>query len=1595
MLPTFINKAASLITKSPLIAAGTMTAAVAAPFFARNEDRGYLRTALLTTPAVLATGLFAPSVIGSARDISSAMVRTKNIFRSGSQANFSKINFQQLTAVINDPASTKSHIQKAMAEFLATEPKGIGNLEVQRNRLESYFYHNFVKSDKLLGNNKYTSEAERNLFMAVKSSLVDNLHEAKGRLLTNALHSARLSSLTPGEWAVESADYGKVLSNNEMIRMYEGFKGRDAFTKTLTNRLREVRRMNDTGRKITMDMPKAFKTILLDADDAWGAVDKAFFQQRPTVMKNLQTALKKGYIQSAEITAEAVKSGEIGRVLNVKIMRKGNIKPLVLHIVDPRTGQVRLDNASGVGNRIIDPSGVAHYVDEWGSKLLSEDVKFVDQAGADITHGLLQKEINAHSYYLAGDPLDAFRMAELTGAGEGMMSEAAIKLRSMSAAITSLPMWKNQQGEAVNVRQLSAIEKLKANRDILNSGRYIGMGSESGISDFRYQLREAANLSPLGAVSADRQDPFWRSMTKDMTLRSKGELSVDAKLKWSSTAWKGLTGSDTLPAANFTVASINPQDRMLFADLPTTAQGLAEAYPSILKDLESKGMSSQNAKAMFAEISGIYSRGEQGALKDFGRMGETGFVLKKSFADKFYVEGRRKYKMDMLARDSGTVGVDDVLGYTGAERVVPEFPGVIEDAFMSENGEKAYATVVSKFPMQGAKIDVAGVKGMVPRVNEDAEFNTMRDLINSFYKKTGRAAFIPETVNTLAPTEYFANKVEPTLAYLGISGDVLGRLEGVGAGEASRDYLSELAKEGINGQLVIDAARNPMRDEEAAARLIRFAEINDRFFRNAGDAIKKAGDYLTDPVLSAFAKSGNPSLRDFYMQSNLPGITFAWDHSVWNLPSQATVSHDVSTYLAESGNFRSLKELNSRVRTITGGDANKGKEFLKYINAGDYSAERGVTVSIKDAFHSRSSLTEAKSRDLSIFDPSVAEYKNDFRLDLGGGKYLPVPGTTTYGAEASMFAPGRYEVHDFQRAIHDLYKAETIDDAAINNVLETYKIELGAGKHSVFRPVLQDPLGMSGFLSTTAEKIDPYTAHVSEGWVAKLHDANMREALNPGGRGVPGPGIYGALVRQPVQGVDQLHYVMSPRLKGTMDVAVDEIISRPRGGDQDKDLVTSFLWPVGSEAEAEAKEAISSGRQIASFKTWATYKGETEIARDANDTLKSLKTRMTNEDGTGFADRIFHQEGGLAELAGAPKTRVDVALNRTAASEIGSYSNILTGIHQQMIDNPAILKDRALTDRLSTGFFDVRQAPINARKAKSAFDVVTADAVAGHLRRGLGADDPTRAAKSLQKSMINITESLASSGTKQSGLRYWNSVQGFEDLEALTAGRTEVASIRTKILISIAPTTENAKEQIVKNLGRALPKIDEVMGPIHSGGHMATIEASKLGKMSEIIASVGREGRSATGKVGDIIAKHGTSLAIGFGALAALGVALTPRRAPMASFSRASSNSYRPEHQIGVSDHIPGEAIPGQMSSNPPRRQSPTSANVKTAIVAPLGRTSDLSVKTTTTDRDRTTELIRQVAHIPSGDSNVTVNYKDNSKMKSLRFKDRVREILG
>jgi hypothetical protein len=1552
-----------------------LTAAVLAPFFARSEDRGYFRTALLTTPAIFAAGAFVPGMIPSTRTSARTLVDMGKAIR---------FRAKEATNIVD----------KRVADALVRSTRRARDLGQERRTLDKYLKRRFVKTQKLID-----EAAGGNLLAQQQIAEIEAFQEANKTLLSNAFRSAKYSALTPEEWSKLAQDEMGLtgdLTNSQMLEMYQKYEGRDGFVRTLRQRLREIHPGNKNALKykgpVSTTVLKSNSALNVETHtlnlagydpqfpDSVDVYTRTFREEHPQAFENLLSARRKGLIANPDIhVARAVTSGETGRILNVKVVRTGNIKgELNISLVDKKTGQVRLGQSFeqiGVGNYVLGPNdsgSLTHFsLIDWISKMLAEQ--------SNLSTEKLSEDITAHNYWMAADPLDSRRMAELGMfdlGGRNVYNPLQVKIRSLSAGITRQPIFRNSRGQLVSFEELMPDEQMPLLKQMANNNRYIPMGSEAGVYEMRYQLREAAYLDPLGITGADKQDWLWRTLTKEFGLAAPEGLPPEAELGWTNKAWNALPGE--IPLAKGTVHLLDPQDRTLFSELPETWAELQLQREEIIKKFMDRNMSRPSAIDMYNDIQKMYERGDSGILQQLGRMGESVTLMDEKFSHKFQVEGISKYNVNegLSVNVGDFVDPDEVMGFMDKVRVTPKYSGQVVG--ISSDGT---INVKHALSMHGAKLDFS-VKGM----NLETNMDKMRSLFNAFYERTGSSNFIAEDVNILGTSEYLGDKVDPVQAYLGLGSDLTKRLEGKeGTTGAVDEYLAGMSKLGArfeNGQFILNPVDfGGLSNEGMVDRLTRLSAVSETFFAKAGEAIRSAGGYQ-DPVLTAFVHSG----KDYgtWMMKNRLQLAFgAWDHSLVNTPRQVMIGHDFESFMTLGKNLKGLEAIRSRLQTTSGGDPTKSIEFMKYLMEGDFSKELGTVIPLNQAFRNDKSLSEAINRAGTIFDPSKPEYMNNFRVDLGEGKYLPVPGTAAYGAEAPLFEPGRYQTRSWQNILRDLAFAPPEKKAGLEaDLIQAYKAEFGVGKGSAIRPYQFDPNATAGILGVTSEQGDPFTARVGDEFINNIRSEKVRNALLRGDTAV------GILQRQPTNELMYLKYKYDKSFSGTMDVGISERTSRMFYGDVDKDLINNMFIDahiriekgkmkilnasnaLEEAAAQEAIEAIEGGRQASRLAMWEKMMGTSEVA--------STITDYTPKPLTGMVEKM------IAGISG----RADKIMSRTAGGLIGRNSKIYTTMIEHMVQASPGLDEDVVT-RLRIGLFEgLKQTPISARKV-GGFSIETMAHLANQMNNAVANNNSSEAAAQIRELMTSITER-----TKSPVQSYWKDASSAADLEQWAVRRTEKARLAAAAL-NVSKDIGSRRRAATKVLPDLFSKgFENVMGEAH-GGWAAADSASKLGAISDVLSAAGKDAsKSVTGAVSKVLAQHGSKMALGLGALAALGIALT-RATPVASFSRASGNSLRPEERAGVADNIPGEPIPGLMApSMPPRRVEAAMPNVRTTVVAPMNNASDLSVRMKATDRSRAAETARQLSQIPgSGYSNVTVNYRDRTKIGSLRTREKIREI--
>ena len=177
MFTSFIKPITNLLREHPGVAFATAFAAVGAPAFLKDENRGYLRTALVTTPVIAAMGVAGPGLITAA---------SRNV-RSG-------LRFvREMPYFFNKNLSVN---YKNVRDFLESGQVDLGALNpALRNWVDDAAIDFFSLSDRGAPPIETSMESAMNIFNRLMPD------DGKRTLLTYAVEGARLRAASPTQLA--------------------------------------------------------------------------------------------------------------------------------------------------------------------------------------------------------------------------------------------------------------------------------------------------------------------------------------------------------------------------------------------------------------------------------------------------------------------------------------------------------------------------------------------------------------------------------------------------------------------------------------------------------------------------------------------------------------------------------------------------------------------------------------------------------------------------------------------------------------------------------------------------------------------------------------------------------------------------------------------------------------------------------------------------------------------------------------------------------------------------------------------------------------------------------------------------------------------------------------------------------------------------------------------------------------------------------------------------------------------------------------------------------------------------------------------------
>lgn len=1611
MFTSFIKPVTNIFINHPGVAFATAFAAVAAPAFIKDENRGYFRSALITTPVIAAMGIAGPGLI------TSASRNTKGGLRFIREMPFF---FGKNMAVS----------YKDIRNFVETGGLDLGVLNpALRNWVDDSAVDFFSQVDRGAPPIEHSMESAMSIFNRLMPDT------GKRTLLTYSVEGARQRAMSPVQLAgAASSNIMGAMAESDLRGIVATHRDDPKFVQEFSRRLRWAERLKDTGPVPYPPNIIGQSTIGLEFSEGLGLLQA----QRPEVAEAIQAAIKKGTIDSATIVAEQSTTGQIERLLGINV--KGKQGELALPIFEPTTGTVRLGEdyqRLGVGRGIITKQSVLD-VDVFAAKHLNYDWK------------VLEKDINRAAYFGGIDPLNEFKMATHKESQLSTLSPQAMLINSKKAIASELPIYEG--GKLFGLPGQPASESLTSLEKVNFSNRILGgelgrpmtrIGSEGGTSKGVFEYGETELYTVGGLPSLSKQAPFHRAFSKELQLNPE-EILETWKPRFTTSAVEKLGG---VPEVRMAVAGISPQQKSLFGDLPALIADLPAYEPTAIKRIiADTGVSTEVATEAWKKISEKLTarEGYYSAARKLGGLGEGGIILDDRFA-RLNMEAKTTIRVDKLHINqeefkTKSFGPNQVIGYSGLEPVTSNAPQSFIEG-VSSTGDRFEITLRQRFPVEsGAKIDVAGVKGLAI-LAENKDFGRIRELMNLYGETTGSGTSIPNFANAIAPLHYTQAKVgDPFRTLLEQAGEVVAQVStsrnkmGDALAKAGfeptiykkvEEYKTALENYGISLHTDTETAHlhfiedsELVRTADRATRIENITNTTSQFMKDVGALVRDGAFGTEGGLFSAFRRSKMSDLLDYMYKNVMIASAGFWDSTRRNVPQLTSATFDLFSEMFRGGHLEGIKDIMSRLEFQ--GSPEMTSAFAQQFAEQDFTKPIGNVIDITDATGGVGiRLNSMESRAGSIFDPTREDIQQNFSLKLkepvyvrlGGADlevtHVPVLGKLAYGGGTNPFEkPGEglaYGATEYEKKLAEVVRSahdpNRMSATLSDYFQETYNVLFG--KQGFYRARGIDATqAVSGFIQTrstysnTLQNADPFQMFISEQMARRVRDNKIREAL------LNGEEILATAVRHPIQTAPYMKVRVAPEAGlGPNMIGMDERIRAMFGADDDKDILNLFFYRHGTQAEREGLASVNNlaSEQWKSANLLEMLYGSTEDSRNIIYSGKESLRKMVLE--------------GI-EKSGNTAGRSEQVTQRMAGSTIGAYSNLLTRIQQNIEMHPTIginAEERSLLGHL---FWSIRQVPIAAQKGKMKLNPEDPLFVARQIGAGLnarnqqGADQVMEAMKEVSKSFktdktILTTQSakIYSEMTGKSAVA-GDAVSSFGDV--LNAEKTR--NLISKFVIDRNPAADQMASLITRNMegfssdalyavnamyhqsGNAAPYLRGMVKETRSGRYVSKV----LGAINNSIKEVSKEGGKAL-----------KPLAIGFGLAAA--ASLITRRikdpAPArAAFSRGTGD-FRPENVTNVTDQIPGEPITGSMASvNPARRQLPARQGTQTTIVAPMRQRTDLEVSMKAQDRSDTTEIKRMVSQIGGnqGVSNVTVNYRNGwrNKMSKLRQREEIRNQL-
>jgi hypothetical protein len=1648
---------------------GAGAAALAAPLFMKNDERGYFKTSTMTTPAIVAAAMVAPRLIPTAVSEGKRLidvvkqVPTDYGFRDGVyQAATGAVNIAELRSAYEEGRISINEYLAGQSRFYA----GLPIEEITSNQIEREF--------------------------SALTSHFNRLYEdpTKHRLLENALFHAQLKQSGAADklgWQGLTA-VAPTMTANEMSDIIDANSKDIDWIREMNFRLREASEAKVAGEGAVVPQLKDLASTNAEfmTSESYAGRGRALLEeQHAALAQEINDLLKdsaavKQYGYRAEnievITLPAGRNRAINEIVGLRI--DGD---LTIPVIDGNGG-IRLGSS-------FENSGVSRFFMQHGADV-SADVYGV--RGLRYGKDFVRDELSRAQFVVGRDPLNGnpFQADE---AGVAQATRRQQQFYSNQGVFADMPGSFPVDGEDRGVWS-----RMRPERKVAEITHQVGSGGKirttGGTKIDTLEREETRLIEPMGVHNREKESLRIKSMNKSI---------------WADVAegHAGFSATDYTDLPEFGVHSlqITPSQRALFGDLPEWNQvaeagfdsrlALEDSARALSLDMAlSKIGAKQRAVGYIAMDAGVNemiaadmwdrllpflsNRKNYEAMRNVGYIGEGARIMKKNVGAEAVRHVNYVVHENMLSEDllkGGTFGRDQVLGMKyGTSMFAQGDSNRIINHSVNEADGTILLQVEERLGVQGMKTHNLG-KQTVSRALEDVEMDRVIRGFNNYFKVSGQGGAVADEVDSVVLEQFNSAKANNPLQILNDSlGDTLRRLDGIyGAGNtpaflteakfSGRSHLDRLAELGYsyeNGRLITHTEN--LRDlQGSAADYTQAADYIRDLMNEVGARIKNkqiAGDRFMESYIDWSFKHEDGTYLEYLMQRALPESMSVSDHMALNHASRVGITRDALQQMSLAGEHETAREILSRLEAD--GSTGMTWDFMQHTDPSvrDFSKPFGdASVSIEEAVGDSliDRLGTAEGRVMkvtgpdgkvaikpTIFDPAheLAQKNYSIKTTVGGKDYfIPVLGREAYGGKANAHDLMGYSANKWENELRNvLQTANDVNEGfgtkvPFEDVLASYvqkvRESYGVGKEGVWRAPTIDPLGFEGRATARAStlryadgSVNPFEIGVGKEYL-DLMSKEHAEILRGGGR------VQAISVRHPINAVVMADVRYDPNLNGSWQVGADPVMQRMMRMDADGDRLSFHMANTQAVKWAEdvADPAGLQGERAAEYARWQRFSEQINNPESLQGRLGAFRRVFEGDELNprayvkGSMTDVF---SNVRKFAGRDLRKAIQA--RTAAADVGMLSNTFDLLETSMAHNDLF---RDPFEKLITHEFSydiVREASIAAAKLKGGGayqDLTTLMAWNNSLRSALN----DRSEKGMNRFITAMTEGAQNFG-KEIAVNdaqkaffkiadetaeinpYLEFAQQRRDLlEKLWRGHdSTVSEIQQIMTVTGENAAKYARRDIVTLFNNQVPAVQAFAHRGASDYSAATLGAENARTAAGKFAQ--KTGQAAEGvfnhaarSVEEVVqAARGTGAmkALGVGAAVAVGAGILfgSLRSPRKGQALApSGNRFRPEEKIGVDGHVPGEPETGVMApANPPRRIRPAQGGVRTAVVAPIGRTTELEVHMRADDRGRAAEASKIATRLaaPAGNSHVSITYRDTTRLDSLRTKERIREAM-